>query len=122
MYFNDQYIELNVIMYILDIGVFQSLFETELEEISKVSQSPLGNMRRKHHILTPRQSERNLGTVEIAQSSLKSRKSSRFQIGGFGKPLLLYYILESSIYLQSVCQHVGPVLEVENFLEFYPFR
>lgn len=104
MYFNDQYIELNVIMYILDIGVFQSLFETELgEEISKVSQSPLGNVRRKHHILTPRQSERNLGAVEIAQSSLKSRKSSRFQIGGFGKPLLLYYILESGIYLKSVC-------------------
>jgi hypothetical protein len=94
-----------MIMYILDIGVFQSLFETELgEEINKVSQSPLGNMRRKHHILTPRQSERNLGTVEIAQSSLKSRKFSRFQIGGFGKPLLLYYTLENSIYLQLVLE------------------
>lgn len=103
MYFNDQYIELNIFMYILDIGVFQSLFETELgEEISKVSQSPLGNMRRKHHILTPRQSERNLGAVEIVQSSLKSRKSSRFQIGGFGKSLLLYYTLEvESTYNQS---------------------
>ncbi|XP_069694360.1 protein unc-80 homolog isoform X2 [Periplaneta americana] len=60
-----------------------SLLETELgEEISKVSQSPLGNLRRKHHILTPRQSERNLGVVELVQSSVKSRKSSRFQIGG----------------------------------------
>jgi hypothetical protein len=73
----------------LDISLFQSLFETELgEEISKMSQSPLGNMRRKHHILTPRQSERNLGIVEMAQSSVKSHKSSRFQIGGLGKPFL----------------------------------
>ncbi|XP_021940294.1 protein unc-80 homolog isoform X4 [Zootermopsis nevadensis] len=61
-----------------------SLLETELgEEISKASQSPLGNLRKKHHILTPRQSERNLGTVELPHSSSKSRKSSRFQIGGF---------------------------------------
>ncbi|XP_043793963.1 protein unc-80 homolog isoform X2 [Apis laboriosa] len=59
----------------------QSLLETELsEENAKISQSPLGNLRKKHHILTPRQSERNLG-IE-AMSSGKIRKSTRFQIGG----------------------------------------
>ncbi|XP_043521274.1 protein unc-80 homolog isoform X3 [Frieseomelitta varia] len=58
----------------------QSLLETELsEENAKISQSPLGNLRKKHHILTPRQSERNLG---IDLSSGKIRKSTRFQIGG----------------------------------------
>ncbi|XP_067205239.1 protein unc-80 homolog isoform X2 [Linepithema humile] len=63
----------------------QSLLETELsEENTKTSQSPLGNLRKKHHVLTPRQSERNLG---IGESSLGSgkigmRKSTRFQIGG----------------------------------------
>jgi hypothetical protein len=66
----------------------QSLLETELsEENTKTSQSPLGNLRKKHHVLTPRQSERNLG---IGESSLGSgkigmRKSTRFQIGGIGE-------------------------------------
>lgn len=61
----------------------QSLLETELsEENAKISQSPLGNLRKKHHILTPRQSERNLG---IDLSSGKIRKSTRFQIGGIGR-------------------------------------
>ncbi|XP_049820328.1 protein unc-80 homolog isoform X2 [Aethina tumida] len=36
----------------------KSLLETEAEELSKASQSPLGNIRRKHYILTPRQSEK----------------------------------------------------------------
>ncbi|XP_026300000.1 protein unc-80 homolog isoform X11 [Apis mellifera] len=59
----------------------QSLLETELsEENAKISQSPLGNLRKKHHILTPRQSERNLGIEPM--SSGKIRKSTRFQIGG----------------------------------------
>ncbi|XP_034179249.1 unc80, NALCN channel complex subunit isoform X3 [Osmia lignaria lignaria] len=58
-----------------------SLLETELsEENAKVSQSPLGNLRKKHHILTPRQSERNLGIESL--NSGKIRKSTRFQIGG----------------------------------------
>ncbi|CAL7937444.1 unnamed protein product [Xylocopa violacea] len=58
-----------------------SLIETELsEENAKISQSPLGNLRKKHHILTPRQSERNLG-IEMLSSG-KTRKSTRFQIGG----------------------------------------
>ncbi|XP_026299992.1 protein unc-80 homolog isoform X3 [Apis mellifera] len=58
-----------------------SLLETELsEENAKISQSPLGNLRKKHHILTPRQSERNLGIEPM--SSGKIRKSTRFQIGG----------------------------------------
>ncbi|XP_015178627.1 PREDICTED: protein unc-80 homolog isoform X2 [Polistes dominula] len=59
-----------------------SLLETELnEENSKISQSPLGNLRKKHHVLTPRQSERNLGIGEVYLSG-KMRKSTRFQIGG----------------------------------------
>lgn len=67
----------------------QSLLETELsEENAKISQSPLGNLRKKHHILTPRQSERNLG-IE-AMSSGKIRKSTRFQIGGIGIYIKLY--------------------------------
>ncbi|CAK9824157.1 Protein unc-80 homolog [Anthophora retusa] len=58
-----------------------SLLETELsEENTKINQSPLGNLRKKHHILTPRQSERNLGIEAL--SSGKIRKSTRFQIGG----------------------------------------
>ncbi|XP_053975913.1 protein unc-80 homolog [Hylaeus volcanicus] len=58
-----------------------SLLETELsEENAKISQSPLGNIRKKHHILTPRQSERNLGIESLGSG--KIRKSTRFQIGG----------------------------------------
>ena len=84
----------------MNICALQSLLETELgEEISKVSQSPLGNLRRKQHILTPRQSERNLGAVEVTQSSLGPPKSSRFQIGGFGKPLLYHSVLEICVHL-----------------------
>ena len=64
-----------------------------------MSQSPLGNLRRKQHILTPRQSERNLGAVEVAQSQLGPRKSSRFQIGGFGKLLLHHSVLKVCIHL-----------------------
>ncbi|XP_059490383.1 protein unc-80 homolog isoform X4 [Neocloeon triangulifer] len=41
-----------------------SLLETELAEEPIKTQSPLSNVRRKHHILTPRHSERNLG-VEL---------------------------------------------------------
>ncbi|XP_046741954.1 protein unc-80 homolog isoform X2 [Diprion similis] len=60
-----------------------SLLETELsEENAKISQSPSGNLRKKHHILTPRQSERNLGIAESCMGSAKSRKLKRFQIGG----------------------------------------
>lgn len=62
----------------------QSLLETELSEESvKISQSPLGNLRKKH-VLTPRQSERNLG-VEPYLGPGKMRKSTRFQIGGIGE-------------------------------------
>ncbi|KAK2588606.1 hypothetical protein KPH14_006375 [Odynerus spinipes] len=60
-----------------------SLLETELnEENTKISQSPLGNLRKKHHVLTPRQSERNLGIGESCLGAGKMRKSTRFQIGG----------------------------------------
>lgn len=55
------------------------------EDLGKISQSPIGNIRRKHHILTPRQSERNLGISEPVPSSSKPQpKQSRFQIGGLG--------------------------------------
>ncbi|XP_031838289.1 unc80, NALCN channel complex subunit isoform X8 [Nomia melanderi] len=58
-----------------------SLLETELsEENAKVSQSPLVNLRKKQYILTPRQSERNLGIESLGSG--KVRKSTRFQIGG----------------------------------------
>ncbi|XP_011346095.1 protein unc-80 homolog isoform X3 [Ooceraea biroi] len=60
----------------------QSLLETELCE-EKLSQSPLGNLRKKHHVLTPRQSERNLGVGEPSMGPGKmGQKSTRFQIGG----------------------------------------
>ncbi|KAG5895326.1 hypothetical protein JTB14_000598 [Gonioctena quinquepunctata] len=52
-----------------------SLLETEAEELPKTSQSPLGNLRRKHHILTPRQSERALGIALEPTLSVKSKKS-----------------------------------------------
>ncbi|XP_063984989.1 protein unc-80 homolog isoform X3 [Diachasmimorpha longicaudata] len=59
----------------------QSLLETELsEETVKASQSPLGNLRKKHHMLTPRQSERNLGLGEAYLG--RSKKTTRFQMGG----------------------------------------
>ncbi|XP_030758641.1 protein unc-80 homolog isoform X4 [Sitophilus oryzae] len=56
-----------------------SLLETETEEFGKANQSPLGNLRKKHHILTPRQSEKALGIVPDT-ISLKSTKKSK--IGG----------------------------------------
>ncbi|KAK9704328.1 hypothetical protein QE152_g28369 [Popillia japonica] len=51
----------------------KSLLETEAEESSKVSQSPLSNLRKKHHILTPRQSEKALGISEPSTSKQKSK-------------------------------------------------
>ncbi|GLG97294.1 Protein unc-80 homolog [Gryllus bimaculatus] len=62
----------------------QSLLETEGgDDSTKASQSPLGNLRRKQHILTPRQSERNLGVGEPMPSTSKGKgKGSRFPIGG----------------------------------------
>lgn len=52
---------------------------------SKNIQSPLSNVRKKHHhILTPRQSERNLGIGLDIHKPSSSGRSSRFQIGGLG--------------------------------------
>ncbi|KAL1497693.1 hypothetical protein ABEB36_008611 [Hypothenemus hampei] len=53
-----------------------SLLETETEDLPKINQSPLGNLRKKPHILTPRQSERALG-VTLESSVLKSQKKSK---------------------------------------------
>lgn len=58
----------------------KSLLETEAEELSRASQSPLGNLRKKHHVLTPRQSERTLGIAEPASSKQKSKS----KLGGIG--------------------------------------
>lgn len=58
----------------------QSLLETEAEEMTKTSQSPLSNIRKKHHILTPRQSERALGISEPSTS-----KKQKNKLGGIGK-------------------------------------
>ncbi|KAJ8947309.1 hypothetical protein NQ318_004561 [Aromia moschata] len=55
-----------------------SLLETDAEEMTRASQSPLGNLRKKHHILTPRQSERALG-ISLEPSTNKSKKS---KLGG----------------------------------------
>ncbi|CAH0559503.1 unnamed protein product [Brassicogethes aeneus] len=52
----------------------KSLLETEGEDFSKASQSPLGNLRRKHYILTPRHSEKAF------QISVASKKKSK--LGG----------------------------------------
>lgn len=61
--------------------MFQSLLETEAEEASKTSQSPLTNIRKKHHILTPRQSERTLiGIVEPTTSKMRPKS----KLGGIG--------------------------------------
>ncbi|KAJ8665380.1 hypothetical protein QAD02_007042, partial [Eretmocerus hayati] len=60
-----------------------SLLETELsDENVKVNQSPQGNTKKKHHILTPRQSERNLDLSDSTLGIRKSRKTSRLRIGG----------------------------------------
>lgn len=51
------------------------------------SQSPLGNVKKKHQsVLTPRQSEKNLGISEL-NKSIKGDKSSRLipKIGSLGK-------------------------------------
>ncbi|XP_071444564.1 protein unc-80 homolog isoform X1 [Hetaerina americana] len=53
---------------------------------ARVSQSPIGNIRKKHHILTPRQSERNMGGYggggdqTPSTSTEKTKKSSRFPL------------------------------------------
>ncbi|XP_073988249.1 unc80, NALCN channel complex subunit isoform X3 [Rhodnius prolixus] len=53
---------------------FFSLCKSVLEaDIGEEIQSPLGNMRKKHHILTPRHSQRNFTNLH---------KNSRFHIGG----------------------------------------
>lgn len=68
----------------------QSLLETEIcDETGKIVQSPLSNLRKKHHhVLTPRQSERNLGLSDPAHSYPHKTSSSRFQIGGLGNFLV----------------------------------
>lgn len=53
------------------------MLETETEEMAKTNQSPLGNLRKKHHILTPRQSEKALGIAVESTGSLKSQKKSK---------------------------------------------
>ncbi|CAB0043579.1 unnamed protein product [Trichogramma brassicae] len=81
-------------------SIFQSLLETDLSDDNvKVSnQSPVdgvagagggggsgsgvGNVRKKHHALTPRQSERNLDLNEPSFGIRKSRKTNRLKIGG----------------------------------------
>ena len=60
------------------------MLETELsDENAKASQSPLGNVRKKH-VLTPRQSEKNLDLSEPSYGIRKSRKAARLKIGGIG--------------------------------------
>lgn len=44
--------------------------------MSKSNQSPLGNLKKKHHILTPRQSEKALG-IAIESITVKAQKKSK---------------------------------------------
>lgn len=69
------------------------------DDNAKLSQSPLGNLRKKHHMLTPRQSERNLGISDPSLGGTKSRKATRFQIGGIGNVLffLFFKIISSTV-------------------------
>ena len=66
---------------------FQSLIETDFSDDNvKVSQSPVGKEgKKKHHTLTPRQSEKNLDLSEPSLNIRKSRKMNRLKIGGIGK-------------------------------------
>ncbi|XP_060527222.1 protein unc-80 homolog isoform X3 [Cylas formicarius] len=61
-----------------------SLLETEADEISKSNQSPLGNLRKKHHILTPRQSEKALG-IALEAGLQKTRKQKMGAIANWFK-------------------------------------
>ncbi|XP_045467085.1 protein unc-80 homolog isoform X2 [Harmonia axyridis] len=65
--------------------LIQSLLETETEESFRTSQSPLGNFRKKHHILTPRQSERALGIVDPSTTT-KPKPMSKIGKNRFDKP------------------------------------
>ncbi|KAF7271721.1 hypothetical protein GWI33_015431 [Rhynchophorus ferrugineus] len=56
-----------------------SLLETETDDFGKANQSPLGNLRKKHHILTPRQSEKALG---IVPDPLNIKTTKKSKIGG----------------------------------------
>ncbi|ERL86704.1 hypothetical protein D910_04110 [Dendroctonus ponderosae] len=53
-----------------------SLLETDTDDISRSNQSPLGNLRKKHHILTPRQSEKALG-IALESITIKAPKRSK---------------------------------------------
>lgn len=69
--------------------VLQSLLETEVcDDSSKASQSPKGNLRKKHphpyHTLTPRQSERTLSGMGESTTSNKSTSSKSKKLGGIG--------------------------------------
>lgn len=83
----------------------QSLLETELsEENAKVSQSPVGNVRKKHHTLTPRQSERNLDLSVPSYGIRKSRKVNRIKLGGIGN-----YVLYISFLILYISNALGKI-------------
>ena len=66
---------------------FQGTLETEGSEDGGKSQSPLGNIKKKHQpTLTPRQSEKNLGISELNKNA-KGEKGSKLipKFGGLGK-------------------------------------
>lgn len=65
----------------------QSMLETDGSEDGGKSQSPLGNIKKKHQsVLTPRQSEKNLGISEL-NKTIKGEKGSKLipKIGGLGE-------------------------------------
>lgn len=66
------------------------MLETDADETAKASQSPLGNLR-KRHILTPRQSEKTLGITEPARTKSKSK------LGGIGNIFKRYKVLANTL-------------------------
>lgn len=78
--------------------ILQSLLDTEINEEPSKSQSPIGNLRKKHHILTPRQSERALGIIEQPSGSKSiSRGSTKTRFSGIGQIIYFYYLFAVDI-------------------------
>ncbi|KAG8225920.1 hypothetical protein J437_LFUL005956 [Ladona fulva] len=70
---------------LIDTDIGEDIGMSAASAFSKISQSPIGNIRKKQHILTPRQSEKNMGTLGAEQTTAsktanKSKKGSKFPI------------------------------------------
>lgn len=62
------------------------MLETDGSEEGGKSQSPLGNIKKKHQpTLTPRQSEKNLGISDLSKQAKTDKGSKLMKFGGLGK-------------------------------------